>query len=98
MTKHPVTRWYRLAIAAVVPLVLTVCYTPPDAIDSISDLGNVEVDVPSTTALAAAEPAPPVRPEMAAVDPCPTVPAPNRPGRGRRPSPRSLSRWRRIIR
>ena len=66
MTKHPVTRWYRLAIAAVVPLVLTVCYTPPDAIDSISDLGNVEVEVPSTTALAAAEPAPPVRPEMAA--------------------------------
>ena len=58
MTKHPVTRWYRLAIAAVVPLVLTVCYTPPEAIDSISDLGNVEVVPPSTTTLAAAEPAP----------------------------------------
>ena len=79
MTKHPVTRWYRLAIAAVVPLVLTVCYTPPDAIDSISDLGNVEVDVPSTTALAAAEPAPPVRPEMAIGDPLtqPDQPAPD---------------------
>ena len=79
MTKHPVTRWYRLAIAAVVPLVLTVCYTPPDAIDSISDLGNVEVEVPSTTALAAAEPVPPVRPEMAVVDPLiqPDQPAPD---------------------
>ncbi len=78
MTKHPVTRWYRLAIAAVVPLVLTVCYTPPDAIDSISDLGNVEVEVPSTTALAAAEPVPPVRPEMAAAALAqPSQPAPD---------------------
>ncbi len=67
MTMHPVTRWYRLAIAAVVPLVLTVCYTPPAAIDSISDLGNVDVEAPSATAIAAAEPPPPVLPEVAAV-------------------------------
>ena len=60
MTKHSVTRWYHLAIAAVVPLVLTVCATPT----SISPLGDLDLDVdpPSSTALAAAEPEAPVLP------------------------------------
>ena len=60
MTKHSVTRWYHLAIAAVVPLVLTVCATPT----SISQLGDLDLDVdpPSSTALAAAEPEAPVLP------------------------------------
>ena len=60
MTKHSVTRWYHLAIAAVVPLVLTVCATPT----SISQLGDLDLDVdpPSPTALAAAEPEAPVLP------------------------------------
>ena len=60
MTKHSVARWYHLAIAAVVPLVLTVCATPI----SISQLGDLDldVDVPSSTALAAVEPEAPVLP------------------------------------
>ena len=60
MTKHSVARWYHLAIAAVVPLVLTVCVTPT----SISPLGDLDLDVdpPSSTALAAAEPEAPVLP------------------------------------
>ena len=60
MTKHSVTRWYHLAIAAVVPLVLTVCVTPT----SISQLGDLDLDVdpPSATALAAAEPEAPALP------------------------------------
>ena len=60
MTKHSVTRWYHLAIAAVVPLVLTVCATPI----SISPLGDLDLDVdaPSSTALAAVEPEAPVLP------------------------------------
>ena len=60
MTKHSVTRWYHLAIAAVVPLVLTVCATPT----SISQLGDLDLDVdpPSPTALAAPEPEAPVLP------------------------------------
>ena len=60
MTKHSVARWYHLAIAAVVPLVLTVCATPI----SISPLGDLDLDVdaPSSTALAAVEPEAPVLP------------------------------------
>ena len=60
MTKHSVARWYHLAIAAVVPLVLTVCVTP----SSISQLGdlNIDVDAPSATALAAVEPGAPALP------------------------------------
>ena len=60
MTKHSVARWYHLAIAAVVPLVLTVCATPT----SISQLGDLDLDVdaPSSTALATVEPEAPVLP------------------------------------
>ena len=60
MTKHSVTRWYHLAIAAVVPLVLTVCVLPT----SISQLGDLDlgIDVPSSTTLAAVEPVVPVVP------------------------------------
>ena len=60
MTKHSVTRRYHLAIAAVVPLVLTVCATPI-SIPQLGDL-DLDVDAPSSTALAAVEPEAPVLP------------------------------------
>ena len=70
------SRWWRLAIAAVVPLVLTVCVTPPGPVDQAPRLDAVDVAAPSSTALVAAEPARPMLPvlEDAAALPQPAQP------------------------
>jgi len=61
MTRHPVSKRYHLAIAAVLPLVLAMCATPP-----VAELGTPyrDIEAPSATTVAAAESAEPSVPAM----------------------------------
>ena len=71
MTKHLKTRRWRLSIAAVAPLALAVCVTPPGPVDQASQIGDVAAPSVSAAGVAAepAMPPPPVLEDAAVLPP-----------------------------